>query len=140
MDMEIPALSSFSSGVNLDTLPASEIETRLRDFFSGRIANPKPDDLIQSVEQLEQQYGHYKEFQFAKAAALVQACDFAGARAQSFSTSSSSCRPTRGYCIALRSRISTWDQLTKRRTSIFPRSLRPRKAKICGASSPASCA
>ena len=79
--MEIPALSSFSSGVNLDTLPASEIETRLRDFFSGRIANPKPDDLIQSVEQLEPQYGHYKEFQFAKAAALVQACDFAGARA-----------------------------------------------------------
>jgi predicted Zn-dependent protease len=78
--MEIPALSSFSSGVNLDALPASEIETRLRDFFSGRIANPKPDDLIQSVNQLEQQFGDYKEFQFAKAAMLVQACDFAGAR------------------------------------------------------------
>jgi len=65
---------------DLDALPANEIECILKEFFSGRIANPNPDELIRSVKELEGQFGDFSEYQFAKAAVLIQACDFARAR------------------------------------------------------------
>lgn len=78
--MKTPAWSSLSSELNFGTLTAGDIEEKLREFFSGRIADPNPEELIQSVRGLEGQFGSYREFQFAKAAALLQACEFAEAR------------------------------------------------------------
>lgn len=65
---------------DLDALPASEIERILKEFFSSRIANPNPDELIRSVKELDEQFGDFNEYQFAKAAVLMQGCDFARAR------------------------------------------------------------
>jgi hypothetical protein len=66
--------------LDIDALSVNEIERRLREFFSSRIANPNPEDLMQSVKELDEQFSGFNEYQFAKAAVLVQACDFARAR------------------------------------------------------------
>ncbi|WP_424631814.1 glycosyltransferase family 92 protein [Bradyrhizobium sp. SYSU BS000235] len=58
----------------------NEIERTLREFFSGRIADPNPEKLIHAVKELEGRFSGFSEYQFAKAAVLMQACDFATAR------------------------------------------------------------
>src|SRR5690348_16001059 len=78
--METATLTKFGLDLDVDALTANEIEPRLKEFFSGRIANPNPEELMQSVKELEEQFGGYSEYQFARAAVLMQACDFARAR------------------------------------------------------------
>lgn len=80
METETLARSSFGLALDPSVLSANEIERSLGEFFSGRIANPNQDELIRSVRELEEQFSDFNEYQFAKAAVLVQACDFAQAR------------------------------------------------------------
>ena len=80
METETSTLSSFGLDLDLNALSTNEVERRLKEFFSGRIANPNPEELIHSVKELEEQFSDFNEYQFAKAAVLVQACDFARAR------------------------------------------------------------
>ncbi|MCA1453670.1 glycosyltransferase family 92 protein [Bradyrhizobium sp. BRP22] len=79
METETSTRSSFGLDLDLNALSTNEVERRLRDFFSGRIANPNPEELIQSVKELEGRFSGSNEYQFAKAAVLVQACEFARA-------------------------------------------------------------
>lgn len=78
MDTQTSTRSGFD--LDIDAFSANEVEQRLRDFFSGRIANPNPDELIRSVKELEDRFGGFGEYQFAKAAVLMQACEFARAQ------------------------------------------------------------
>ena len=80
METATLARSGFGANLDLNALSANEIERILAEFFSGRIANPNPDDLLHSVRELEEQFSDFNEYQFAKAAVLMQACDFARAR------------------------------------------------------------
>lgn len=80
METETLARSSFGLALDPSVLSANEIERSLGEFFSGRIANPNQDELIRSVRELEEQFSDFNEYQFAKAAVLVQACNFAQAR------------------------------------------------------------
>ena len=80
METETLTLSGFGLDLDLNALSTNEVERRLKEFFSARIANPNPEELIYSVKELEEQFGDFSEYQFAKAAVLVQACDFAQAR------------------------------------------------------------
>jgi Glycosyltransferase family 92 len=71
---------SFGLDLDFNALSTNEIEKTLREFFSGRIADPNPEKLIHAVKELEERCSSFSEYQFAKAAVLMQACDFARAR------------------------------------------------------------
>jgi hypothetical protein len=80
VETETLARSSFGLALDPSALSANEVERGLGEFFSGRIANPNQEELIRSVRELEKQFSDFNEYQFAKAAVLVQACEFAQAR------------------------------------------------------------
>jgi len=80
LETETSTRSSFGLNLDLNALSTKEIEQGLREFFSGRIANPNPEELIHSVKELEDRFSGFNEYQFAKAAVLEQACDFTRAR------------------------------------------------------------
>ncbi|EAQ37388.1 glycosyl transferase, family 2 [Nitrobacter sp. Nb-311A] len=80
METETATLTRLGLDLDVGALTANEIEPRLKEFFSGRIANPNPEELMHSVKELEEQFSGYREYQFARAAVLMQACDFARAR------------------------------------------------------------
>ncbi len=80
METEASIRPSFGLDLDLNALSTKRGRASLREFFSGRIANPNPEELIHSVKELEERFSGFTEYQFAKAAVLVQACDFARAR------------------------------------------------------------
>lgn len=80
METETATLTKLGLDRGVEALTANDIEPRLKEFFSGRIANPNPEELMRSVKELEEQFSGYSEYQFARAAVLMQACDFTRAR------------------------------------------------------------
>ena len=72
METETLTLSGFGLDLDLNALSTNEVERRLKEFFSARIANPNPEELIYSVKELEEQFGDFSEYQFAKAAFLCK--------------------------------------------------------------------